>query len=103
MAYNYCNNNQMDIKDHIFRFFESPEGHKMVQVAEENGDSISFLRVSSFLDNMRYMGQEPSEWDGDYTVNLGYYSSEKIEEAIGYKERREQYVMIYTEYLKRNI
>lgn len=102
MAYDYANSMGERPEKHIEDFFKSSEGLRMKELAKENRDNISALRVNSLIGNLRYMGQQPSDWDGDYTVNLGFYDSEKIGDAIGYKNRREQYVSIYKDYLNKN-
>ena len=51
---------------------------------------------------MEFVGDEPKNWDIDYSIQLGFYGGGKsISEATAYARRRELYLELYNDYIYR--
>jgi len=97
--FDYCTLRMIELNDYIEKFFDSQYGKEIIEDAHSQyEETIDAVRVINFLDNLKYMGQTPRDWNGDYNIRLPYYKGAKISDVIAYNERKDKYVKLFDSY-----
>jgi len=97
--FDYCTLRKIEPNGYIEKFFDSPYGKEIIEDAQSKyGETIDAFRVINFLDNLKYMGQTPGDWNGDYNIRLPYFKEASISDVIAYNERKDKYVKMYDSY-----
>lgn len=97
--YDYCKLRRIELDKHIEDFFDSVYGQEIIADAQRRyNETIDAFRVINFIDNLEYMGQEPGDWNGNYTIRLPYFKNASISDVMNYNDQKSRYVKMYDSY-----